>query len=504
MPFQRAEWLLGKGHCDFLASLADKALAHWAAIADNETSTLGLLVDEDFLDSLSLLDGEDADQVLDAVKVASISEATFVYHEITAERCARFRRLCNALASIDTIKDVYIMHHRENFTTYTYGYAIQVLKQLHSLTITSFVHDPRMMADLSTALQGHPTLQKLSIYAYGGNGGACLLFPASIGSIPGLTKVSFHTDPSHLTTASTQRIVNLLRIDAPILVDIHCLDFADMSAYTLFCTGLAQATVRSVGLRGFFKVSDGALLADALTSSTLRAISCSPLGFREQREATLFLKTFATELPTMRCLEELHVGTIEHFGHDIDEHSELDAALIRATADCPCLKRLKIDLYRFSCGYTEALDRALAHCVQASTSLEEIDVKRQCEANWNEFLTCPALLDALKRNYTIQYIRLTSDPYPGSQSSWATASTTIINIMCRLNRSGRNYMAIDSNNHLQGLQVLDAVNDDLDCLYFHLRENPMLCEQSIGLATLFALVQFPFDQGRRAIPSVGL
>jgi hypothetical protein len=96
-----------------------------------------------------------------------------------------------------------------------------------------------------------------------------------------------------------------------------------MSAFTLFCTGLAQARVRSVALHGNFEVSDGALLANSLTSSSLRAISCSPLGFHEHRETTTFLKTFVTGLPTMHSLL---FGTIEHFGHDKDELSALEAA----------------------------------------------------------------------------------------------------------------------------------------------------------------------------------
>ena len=28
-----------------------------------------------------------------------------------------------------------------------------------------------------------------------------------------------------------------------------------------------------------------------------------------------------------------------------------------------------------------------------------------------------------------------------------------------------------------GVDVLSAVSDDLDCLFYHLRENPLLCER---------------------------
>jgi hypothetical protein len=63
------------------------------------------------------------------------------------------------LASIDTIKDATIMFPRDSLNTY--AYAIEVLKQLYSLTIHSNAHGLRRMADLATALRGHPSLQNL-------------------------------------------------------------------------------------------------------------------------------------------------------------------------------------------------------------------------------------------------------------------------------------------------------------------------------------------------------
>jgi hypothetical protein len=44
----------------------------------------------------------------------------------------------------------------------------------------------------------------------------------------------------------------------------------------------------------------------------------------------------------------------------------------------------------------------------------------------------------------------------------------------RLNRAGRRYLIEDSTSKEACINVLAQVNDDLDCLYFHLRENPVL------------------------------
>ena len=44
-----------------------------------------------------------------------------------------------------------------------------------------------------------------------------------------------------------------------------------------------------------------------------------------------------------------------------------------------------------------------------------------------------------------------------------------------LNRSGRNYLVLERANKQKAVDVLGKVVDDLDCLYFHLRDNPVLC-----------------------------
>lgn len=52
-----------------------------------------------------------------------------------------------------------------------------------------------------------------------------------------------------------------------------------------------------------------------------------------------------------------------------------------------------------------------------------------------------------------------------------------IGMICRLNAAGRRYMLEDPSSREKGVGVLSSVADNLDCLYFHLRENPSLCDQ---------------------------
>ena len=45
----------------------------------------------------------------------------------------------------------------------------------------------------------------------------------------------------------------------------------------------------------------------------------------------------------------------------------------------------------------------------------------------------------------------------------------------RLNKAGRRYLSEDSTSNSKCIAVLAKVKNDLDCLYYHLRENPILC-----------------------------
>ena len=48
-------------------------------------------------------------------------------------------------------------------------------------------------------------------------------------------------------------------------------------------------------------------------------------------------------------------------------------------------------------------------------------------------------------------------------------------VITRLNKAGRRYLSEDSTSNSKCIAVLAKVKNDLDCLYYHLRENPILC-----------------------------
>jgi hypothetical protein len=53
-----------------------------------------------------------------------------------------------------------------------------------------------------------------------------------------------------------------------------------------------------------------------------------------------------------------------------------------------------------------------------------------------------------------------------------------IGAILRLNGAGRRYLVQDGSSVSKGVQVLSRVNDDINCVFLHLLENPRLCDRS--------------------------
>ena len=72
------------------------------------------------------------------------------------------------------------------------------------------------------------------------------------------------------------------------------------------------------------------------------------------------------------------------------------------------------------------------------------------------------LLPFLERNFALRWIDINDAPIP------------VFETILRLNRAGRDYLIEDSARKESCIEVLSKVNEDLDSLFFHLRENPIL------------------------------
>jgi hypothetical protein len=81
------------------------------------------------------------------------------------------------------------------------------------------------------------------------------------------------------------------------------------------------------------------------------------------------------------------------------------------------------------------------------------------------------LVSILMKNYGLEHL----EPYILSAGDQYGDPT--VKAILRLNRAGRRYLIEDEFSISKGVEVLSGVNDDINCVFFHLLENPGLCER---------------------------
>jgi hypothetical protein len=58
-----------------------------------------------------------------------------------------------------------------------------------------------------------------------------------------------------------------------------------------------------------------------------------------------------------------------------------------------------------------------------------------------------------------------------------------VKAILRLNGAGRRYLIEDGSSISKGVDVLSNVNDDIECVFLHLLENPSLCDRKAAETT---------------------
>jgi hypothetical protein len=183
----------------------------------------------------------------------------------------------------------------------------------------------------------------------------------------------------------------------------------------------------------------------------------------------------------MENLEELSLGYIysPKLGLSATDCAQATIAVIQSISHCSRLKTLALELRT----YTEQLDQALATCVSLNSSLDKISMKcmntkfLEEHERINTPLSFPAVLNALRSSCSVQCIEFEPDWLVRDDESmdpWDPDSVNALNFVLRLNRSGRSYIKSAPTNVRRACKVLAAVSDDLDCLNFHIRENPQI------------------------------
>jgi hypothetical protein len=79
----------------------------------------------------------------------------------------------------------------------------------------------------------------------------------------------------------------------------------------------------------------------------------------------------------------------------------------------------------------------------------------------------------------------------------AQDKTGEVGTILRLNQAGRRYLIADAGSIAKGVAVLVAMGDDLGCLFYHLLENPLLCDLEHRYVATGSIVVGPVHSNKR-------
>lgn len=90
-----------------------------------------------------------------------------------------------------------------------------------------------------------------------------------------------------------------------------------------------------------------------------------------------------------------------------------------------------------------------------------------------------SVIRSLRTNYTLSNCPFTIAASDGEDSNNENSDSRLVKRECmallKLNGLGRSYLLETTPKKETGVELLQKVSDDLDCIYLHLRENPGLC-----------------------------
>jgi hypothetical protein len=186
-------------------------------------------------------------------------------------------------------------------------------------------------------------------------------------------------------------------------------------------------------------------------SHVLQVMSLRELGLHQCIVSDLGLKVIGEGLRTGSPLKEL-------FFLNCQFSNVRGSALSRALK---CNTELKV-LYFYMCSPDSTFFSALKDSLSTNTTLTELSFT-------SHKLPEQAIVDlvaAARSNYGLEKIDVCVRD---------TNQKSLLRCIPCLNKAGRRYLIEDPTCKERGMQVMEEVKDDLDCLFLHLQENPLLC-----------------------------
>jgi hypothetical protein len=110
----------------------------------------------------------------------------------------------------------------------------------------------------------------------------------------------------------------------------------------------------------------------------------------------------------------------------------------------------------------------IAGMLQENTSLVSLAIQHNGSVQLNDDES-KQMASLLKKNYALSWLSIESLPDIGRMGD--------VGAILQLNAAGRRYLIEDGSSISKGVDVLNLVNDDINCLFLHLLENPRLCDR---------------------------
>jgi hypothetical protein len=452
-------------HGEFIEKIAR---VRESASEEGNKRRIKLVIDDNFLFNMFELGEQDADEVFQAlaatpIKVVHLDVLFFWYDEDDEPAFLAYIRLWQTLGAIESATDIRLCsdqwklmapaltHMSLHATMITVGRKDDEDPAIYQANLTSVCHE---------LIRRSQSLHLLELVV--DNTILSTLLPV-LAEMPVLSTV-YLIDKSYLTDiidqVNTQAMAHFLSNMLRASVRLENFSFPETALWTPFHVRQIRISNCSMG--------DPVSFARALAVQRIRKIEVKLLAYSESC-MTSFCNELANRLDSMSMpvLTEVSIK----FTNDSEQPSfgqDLDAAqnrLIRSLSNCGNLETLSLRNVQ----WTPSTKQALEACVRGLPNLTDLHMYTTEEEPKDPF-TVPALQEVLKDNFVIQSMTLL---YYCSVSSHFKSVPGLDTVPC-LNREGRSYMREDKLDRSKGINLLARVNTSLDCLYFHLRENPSL------------------------------
>jgi hypothetical protein len=217
-----------------------------------------------------------------------------------------------------------------------------------------------------------------------------------------------------------------------------------------------------------------AIRSGLVKNSTLETLSlCEMVSGGDDDDGALSASDALSFLRTNSTLKSLTVAFYHVHLEEIGKVSYLSAFLLEAVkmSEKTFLESLTIEIHG-SIEFEEFLP--LISALQLNTTLKTFGL--QLNSFDHVYYTVDEvnqLASILKKNYALEHLA----------PDLSCVDDGAVKAILRLNRAGRRYLIEDGSSISKGVELLSAVNDDINCVFLHLLENPGLCDSRAVEAT---------------------